>query len=660
MSPLPPLPKGATLDVEPPESALPPLPEGAVMDSAPAAPAQMMASHVQAPSLESMSSHRGAASIATPIDQDFHILSKMIGPQKAMLAIKSSDYEPGMITKLTQPSMGAVNYLNNLTGGLVSGARDVTLGQAQTVMKLLNKIGLTSDEQVALNEGLVGAREQGLQASGTPRFGRFVGNAATALSPVSLAGKAGSLAQAVRDAKLAWAAKAPVAAWLAPRAAAGAVYGTAGSAVQPNATPESVMTGGLAGAVAGPAVEGTLGAVQKGATKLAALGKAPAAQEVLDTLGQRLGGKSPGEALQDAANVKYNAAWDEFKSAIAPVDTEAGAVRMDYKPAIAKIEEVLGIGKNRSPIPIPKERREVLEGLLANLKEAGSPEGSVDNSFAGAIDAVKWLGSEQRRLAVKHGDTEARAMLQDVRDSILKAMEQSNPEISAKYQEARKVFATKVAPLFDKSEGGNYLTQVRDTATPGDLLASGNQGSLARMKPDRAAIIAKGSSADPLLYSYLDAAISQAKGNPGSFQGSISKAMPAIEAIADPEMLAAFKGLEKVAKTSKFTGWLANMGIAGASPAAGAVAIGAHFKPAYSAPGLVWKLLQAPSTRKLLSTAGKLSSTDPALDLIGRDLAKTLEKSIPAMKAPASNITPLRLLPAAASTGTSDQIAENK
>ena len=426
---------------------------------------------------------------------------------------------------------------------------------------------------------------------------------------------------------------------------------------QAEALTGAVFAGGLASVA--PAV--AVARAAKGGIQSA--GKAPAAGELLDELGARLGGKAPGEALQDAAHAKYNAAWDEFKAAVAPVDAEAGKVAVDYGGPVEKLKQVLGVGQRRPPTPLPKERQEVLEGLLKNLEEAGKSDGMVDNSFQGAIDTIKWLGSEQRRLAVKHGDTEARQMLGEVRDSILKAMEDSSPELSQKAQEARRVFATKVAPLFDKSEGGNFLTQIRDTPTPGDLLGSANQGALTRMKPDRAAIIAKGSSADPLLYSYLDAAIKQGDGKPGSFVNSLNKAMPAIEAIGDPKTVEAFKGVLNVAKTAKWGGMLANIGLGAAVPghsAMGATAgVVASFNPAYSGPGLLWKLMQTPGTRKLLSFASKLPAGSPELELIAKDLSK----SIPALSATSkagTNITPFRpaTLPAAADTGNPDTVAQ--
>lgn len=412
------------------------------------------------------------------------------------------------------------------------------------------------------------------------------------------------------------------------------------------------------GAIA-PAV-GLAGAVGKRAK---AISQTPSAGELLDELGSRLGGKAPGVALQDAANAKYNAAWDEFKKVVEPVDAEAANAGMDYSSAIGKLKEILGVGGKRAPMSMPDERRKVLQGLLADLEEAGAKDGGVSNSFADAIGVVKRLGAEQRRLAVAHGDTEARAMLGEARDAILKSMEESSPELSAKAKEARSVFASKVAPLFDKSEGGQYLTQIRDTPTPGDLLGSANQGALTRMKADKARIIAKGSSADPLLYSYLDAAIKQGAGKPGSFATSMEKAMPAVEAIADQQTLEAFHGLVKVAKTANWSGTIANLAAASsvghANPGLGASAgVLASFKPAMSGPGLMWKLLQSPSTRKLLSFASKAPQGSPELELIARDLSKTVAA---AGGKSASNVAPLRpSLPAAASTGTTDQIVENK
>jgi hypothetical protein len=369
--------------------------------------------------------------------------------------------------------------------------------------------------------------------------------------------------------------------------------------------------------------------IYQGAKRIAST---PAVAEVLDSLGAKLGGKTPGEALQGAAWDKYNAAWDEFHKAMDPVDAEAGGAQMNYGTAITKLKDVLGVGQKRTPLSMPDERRKVLTNLLGELEEAADPKGNIDNSFAGAIGVVKRLGAEQRRLAVTHGDTEARAMIGDVRESILQSMNESNPGLSESAKEARKVFATKVAPLFDKSEGGNYLTQIRDSATPGDILASGNQGSLARMKPDKAGIIARGSAAEPMLYSYLDAAINQAKGNPRAFADSIQKAMPAIQEIA-PEMAETFKGMSNVARTARWSGLLANIGAAatvgkyiGPMGMEMGGATGMLAPAAISGPGLMWKLLQNPATRNMLSLASKFPTGSPELEILAGDIAKAIPR----------------------------------
>jgi hypothetical protein len=217
-------------------------------------------------------------------------------------------------------------------------------------------------------------------------------------------------------------------------------------------------------------------------------------------------------------------------------------------------------------------------------------------------------------------------MLGEVRDSILESMNQSNPDLADSAKEARQIFATKVAPLFDKSEGGQFLTQIRDTPTPNDLVGSLNQGALTRMKSDKMKIIANGSSADPLLYSMLDSAVNQSAGKPGSFVTSIHKAMPAIDQIADPETAAAFHGLERVASTAKWTGMLANIGAGAAvgsvSPATGAAtALGASFNPKFTGPGMMWQLLQNPATQKALQYASQIPA-GPELDNIAEQIAK--------------------------------------
>ncbi len=452
------------------------------------------------------------------------------------------------------------------------------------------------------------------------------------------------------------------------RALPGAVtFGTATGVTTEGDIADRAKAAGLgaAGAFAGqgiiemgvPLVGKALGAI---GSKLSRWGKTPAVQELLDSLGTKFGGKTPGHAAQDAAWEQYNGAWDKFKQAIAPVDEAAGGAQMDYSGPIAKLKDILGVGKKVSPAPMEPESKAYLKELLANLKEAASG-GGVDSSASGAIDLIKQLGAAQRRLAVKHGETESRVMLNDVRDSILKAMDDSHPDLAGQYASAREIFKTKVAPLFDKSEGGQFLTQLRDTPKPNDWLASRNQGSLARMKSDEVGIIAKGSSPEPILYSILEAAQKQSNGNPGSFLTSIQKAIPAVEKMASdgtiaPEMLTAFQGLANVSKSAKFSGWLANMGITGAGtaiggPMAGAGAasasLGLHLKPAYSAPGIIWSVMQNPSTRKLLTFAGKLPAGSPELELIAKEISAKAGQA--AASGLPKNITPLRpqLSPAA-------------
>ena len=413
------------------------------------------------------------------------------------------------------------------------------------------------------------------------------------------------------------------------------------------------------------ALGGTVGAViPAGAKAVEAIAdaakvihSAPAPGAFLEELGQRFQGKTPGQAIQDAAHQKYNAAWDEFKKAIAPVDAAAGNVAVDYTPAIQKMQTLLGGNGPKSPVPLGKETQETIERLLVNLQEAQAG-GNVDSSFAGAIETIKWLGAEQRRLAVKHGDTAARELLGGVRDSILDAMTASDPNLSKAAEDARRVFATRVAPLFDKSEGGNFLTQIRDSATPGDLLVSGNQGQLARVKPDKAKIIAEGSSADPMLWSYLDAAIKQGDGNPRAFADSLKKVMPVVEAIADPKTVEAFQGMIKVANGSKTAGRLINFAAAavpGYHSAGASLGLLANFNPAITGPGLIWRALQSPASKKLLSFAAGLPANSPHLELLTKDLVKT----IPTASAKVSPLRPVSTpLPAAADAGTEDRIAQ--
>jgi hypothetical protein len=398
------------------------------------------------------------------------------------------------------------------------------------------------------------------------------------------------------------------------------------------------MAGNLQGAMEmGAAIPGGLSALGEGVNAVKNIGRSLSAlsvQSLLDELGSRLGGKTPGVALQDAAVGKYNDAWDSYKDAVAPVDKAAPDVEMDYSPAIDKLQGMLGIGQKRPPMAMPDARKAVLSNLLGDLQEAGDPDGNVSNDFGGAIDIIKKLGAAQRTLAQVHGDTEARGMLGDARDSVLDSMTKSSPVLADAATAARKIFATQVVPLFDKSEGGQFLTQLRDTPMPDDFIKSLDQGSLARTRADKIKIIANGSSADPILYSMLDAANRQGNGNPGPFATSLNKAMPAIDQIADPEMAAAFHGLANVAATSKWTGIMANLAAVGALGEHGQLLNGgiggaAALKyPQYTGPGIMWKILQNPATQKTLQYASQMPA-GPELENLAQQIGKTAGAAYP-------------------------------
>ena len=162
---------------------------------------------------------------------------------------------------------------------------------------------------------------------------------------------------------------------------------------------------------------------------------------------------------------------------------------------------------------------------------------------------------------------------------------------------------------------------------PDDFIKTLDQGSLARMRANKVGIIANGSSADPLLYSMLDAANKQANGNPGSFVTSINKAMPAVDEIADPEMAAAFHGLSRVASTAKWSGMMANLAAVGALGEHGQLLNGgiggaAALKyPQYTGPGIMWKLLQNPATQRTLQYASQMPA-GPELENLAEQIGK--------------------------------------
>ena len=409
-----------------------------------------------------------------------------------------------------------------------------------------------------------------------------------------------------------------------------------------------------------PLVGQGLGAIT---SRLRQLGNTPAVQELLATLESKLAGKTPGVAIQDAANKVYDNAWQKFMRAITPVDEAATTAKIDYSPAVNKGKEILGIGVDREPGALTEEGERIIRRFYDDIAKAGQDGSGVSNSFKGGMNLVKRLTAAERQLAQKHGDLEARDAISAMKEAVLDSMGQSNPNLTGEFKSARELFKREVAPLFDKSEGGDLLTRIRDTPRPNDVLAQFNQGSLARMQPDAIGIIAKGSSPDPILYSILNAAKEQAKGKPGSFATSIEKAMPAIQKMAEdgsiaPEMLDAFKGLAKVANTARFAGFLANLG-GGFAVGGGLGAIGgaaATISPKFTGPGLIWSAMQSPATRKLLSFAGKMPAGSPELELIAKEVSATVGR-IGAGSLP-KNITPLRPQIAPAAGEANPQVAQ--
>lgn len=438
----------------------------------------------------------------------------------------------------------------------------------------------------------------------------------------------------------------------AQRAAAEAFpIGGATYAMTPG-TMEQRRNAALTGMVAAPLVMGGANVAGKVVRGLQATGQTPAAQELLDSIGARFGNENPGVALQNAAKAKYNEAWEAAKGAYGPPDAAAQSAPVAFTKATDELNQILGKAETQIS-PVHPEQLSYLTALRDRITKAtAGAEGGPVADFQSAAQAVKDIGSMGRALAQTHGSVIDREALDRVRDAILQDMADAHPGASAAEAEGRRVFREQVVPLFDKKQGGSVLSQIRDSQTPNDLLAAKSQGSLTRMKADQAAIIAKGSSPDPLLYSYLDAALSQADGKPGSFVNSLNKAMPAVEKIADPETLKAFQGVLKVAKTAKWGGALANAGagatVGGIPGAATSLGIGAAFNPAYSGPGLTWRLLQNPTTRKLLTMAAKLPQGSPALESVAAKLAATEA----ATQAEASNVSTLVTRPPQAAQNT--------
>lgn len=97
------------------------------------------------------------------------------------------------------------------------------------------------------------------------------------------------------------------------------------------------------GLATGVALPGAL-AAYRGGSKLVnklkgKLANAPSVQEMQSELAGSFGGKSAGQALQDAAESEYQKAWTGFKEKIAPVDAVADSVKVKYENTIRALDE---------------------------------------------------------------------------------------------------------------------------------------------------------------------------------------------------------------------------------------------------------------------------------------------------------------------------------
>lgn len=277
---------------------------------------------------------------AQPEDRDAQILTAMLGPEKAALAKRSSQYKPGQFTELVKPDTSALGKLNNMTGQIFSGVRDVTLGQANNAQHLLAKVGMVSPEDEAYSDALMKAREFSLGDDlGRPQGGipRFLGNAAATFSPVSVVGKAGKLGNAIREANGFWATGQAA-------AGAGGLMGMLGAAVQPDASPMSIGIGGAAGAVLTPALSGAGYLIGKGTGLLRT--EMPPAMDELEALGKKWDVKLPAGMIdkslartQDAlTSVPFSGMGDELATTQSQAQSAAKRLVSQLK------EKVLGSG----------------------------------------------------------------------------------------------------------------------------------------------------------------------------------------------------------------------------------------------------------------------------------------------------------------------------
>lgn len=405
--------------------------------------------------------------------------------------------------------------------------------------------------------------------------------------------------------------------------------------------------GALAGGIATPIVGGLSEGASRLLDKAKRLGNTPAVGEFLSNLQAKFGGKDPGVALQDAADNEWNQAWTKYKADIGPVDEQAGNLSIQFPTALKELNAVLNksrltsrhpaeasyLGELRDslaaiskPTPKPPTTPEESANWLASIAEPKPkpPSDKLDVAMEEVSNLGKMLGS----LTKEHGSLIDRGAFQKVRSALLNDIESSIGDLGPQYAKARETFKNEIVPKFDPTQGGNWLTKIRDAWNPNDILQSLAQGGLRDMKVDRLKAISQGASADPLIYQAVKQAQMQANDKPAAFAASLTKALPGIRAIGSPETVSQIENMISAAKTGVVLGTGANLGAAslahGAGAAVGAPGVGnmaggailaaGHFNPALTGQGLTWQALQNPKVRAVLSKASGFQDGTPEFE----------------------------------------------
>ena len=400
--------------------------------------------------------------------------------------------------------------------------------------------------------------------------------------------------------------------------------------------------------------------------KAGKFGGTKAPQEFLDELTKDYPlGAGHGDVAKEAALTKYASTTSEGSSKYAPIQKAGETVELStprYSDKINELIDRMETGRlavnNPETLPyLKKLQKEVgkanglqkggsvdeVANFLAELK-SGNKQTPV--TFNRGMEMDTELSKAQRSLAPEKTQAADNSALAELRDALSNDMEDASPDLHTDWLGAKGWWKENVIPLREKSAGGKSLADLRNSPEQlsNDYFSKYSQGKLARMRPEEAGVVARGSAAEPMLAQHLETAINAAKtpnsefSSPDKFIDSMKKAMPSIEAAGTPEQIAAIKGMMKIAQSASFGGKVV-------LPAAAGVAVGAtgglaagigtsaaamapgFISPAMTAPGVLWKLMQSPKTRGMMVLASKMKAGSPELRTITAKIAAIAQAS---------------------------------